>query len=240
MTKKYACISNDMQLQKHSLTIIHNNKSLPSATNNLSRSTMAYNTTASLDKLTCTDYVDFGNCQDRFAHFFWSKNASNYLDVKLKFSRKMITTSSDWSKSYNGRGRLTPVPIPTIWKGKDEQLKLAHKVIDVVNRANRKICVTLLQNNVDKPEISYAQVRIIVRKKQDEKFQQVVYVKYKLEDFICLPDVMNSVYNKVITNKPLCNVLYIKKFLCLLFIIMFLFELRWVETLEKTETSFWS
>ena len=25
-----------------------------------------YITTASLDKLTCTDYVDFGKCQDRF------------------------------------------------------------------------------------------------------------------------------------------------------------------------------
>ena len=45
---------------------------------------MAYNTTASKDKLTCTDYVDFGKCQDRFGRFSWSKNGSNYLDVKLK------------------------------------------------------------------------------------------------------------------------------------------------------------
>ena len=49
---------------------------------------MAYNTTASLDKLTCTDYVDFGKCQDRFGLFSWSKNDSNYLDVKLKVFRK--------------------------------------------------------------------------------------------------------------------------------------------------------
>ena len=27
---------------------------------------MAYNTLATLDKLACTDYVDFGKCQDRF------------------------------------------------------------------------------------------------------------------------------------------------------------------------------
>ena len=49
---------------------------------------MAYNTTASLDKLTFTDYVDFGKFQDRFGRFSWSKNDSNYLDVKLKVFRK--------------------------------------------------------------------------------------------------------------------------------------------------------
>ena len=49
---------------------------------------MAYNTTASLDKLTCTDYVDFGKCQDRFGRFSWSENDSKYLDVKLKIFKK--------------------------------------------------------------------------------------------------------------------------------------------------------
>ena len=41
---------------------------------------MAYNTTASLDKLFCTDYVDFGKCGP--------KNDSNYLDVKFKVFKK--------------------------------------------------------------------------------------------------------------------------------------------------------
>ena len=45
---------------------------------------MAYNATASSDNLICTEYVNFGKCQDRFGRFFWSKNDSNYLDVKLK------------------------------------------------------------------------------------------------------------------------------------------------------------
>ena len=49
---------------------------------------MDYNTTVSLDKLTCTNYVDFGKCQDRCGQFSWSKNDSNYLDVKLKVFRK--------------------------------------------------------------------------------------------------------------------------------------------------------
>ena len=55
--------------QKHSLTFFHKNKSLLAATSILSRSPMAYNTTASLDKLTRTNYVDFGKCQDRFGRF---------------------------------------------------------------------------------------------------------------------------------------------------------------------------
>ena len=49
---------------------------------------MAYNTTATLDKLTCTDYVDFGKCQDRFGRISWSKNSFDYLDVKLKVFKR--------------------------------------------------------------------------------------------------------------------------------------------------------
>ena len=83
-----AYISNEMQLQNHSLTFFHTNKSFPSATSILFCSPVASNTTASLDKLTCTDYVDFGKCQDRFGRFSWSNNDSNYLDVKLKVFKK--------------------------------------------------------------------------------------------------------------------------------------------------------
>ena len=192
---------------------------------------MAYNTTASLDKLTCTDYVDFGKCQDRFGQFSWSKNDSNYLDVKLKVLMKddkkefqlfqnltmgeadfkqfmrlrnqLVNAAENFAREEN----LTPVVIPTMSRDMDAQLKLAHKVVDVVDRTNRKICVILLRYNGDKPENSYAQVQFFARKKEDEKFQQVVYVNYKLEEFIYLLDVMNSVYDKVITNQPICNVL---------------------------------
>ena len=110
-------------------------------------------------------------------------------------------------EKFAGEENLTPVLIPTMSRDMDEQLKLAHEVVDVVDRTNRKICVTLLQYNVDNPESSYAQVRIFARKKEDEKIQQVVYVNYKLEEFIYLLNVMNSVYDKVITNEPICIVL---------------------------------
>ena len=101
---------------------------------------------------------------------------------------------------------MTPLLIPTMSKDMDELLKLSYKVVDVVDRANRKICLTLLRYSVDKPESSYAQVRLFARKKEDEKYQQVVYVNFKLEEIIYLLEVMNSVYDKVFTNQPICSV----------------------------------
>ena len=62
--------------------------SLLSATSILPRSPMAYNITAFLNKLACTDYVDFGKSQDRFGRLSWSKNNSNYLDIKLKVFKR--------------------------------------------------------------------------------------------------------------------------------------------------------
>ena len=198
---------------------------------------MAYITTASLDKLTCTDYVDFGNCQDRFGQLSLSKNDSNYLDAKLKVFRKddkkefqlvqnltmgkadflqfmrlrdqLVNAAENFAREEN----LIPVLIPTIlqypitWMNKMNNPNWLTKVVDVVDRAIRKNWVTLLRYNVDKPESSYAQVRLFARKKEDGKFQQVVYVNYKLEEFIYLLDAMISVSDKVINNQPICNVL---------------------------------
>ena len=78
------------------------------------------------------------------------------------------------AENFAREGNMSPLLKPALSKDMDEQLKLAQKVVDVVDRANKKICVTLLRYNVDKPESSYAQVQLFVRKKEDEKFQQVV------------------------------------------------------------------
>ena len=56
--------------------------------------------------------------------------------------RKQLTKAAE---NFAGEENLTPVLIPTKTSDMDEQLKLAHKVVDVVDRANRKICVTLLR-----------------------------------------------------------------------------------------------
>ena len=101
---------------------------------------------------------------------------------------------------------LLPVLQATLSKDMEEQLKLVHEVIDFVDRANRRICVTLLRYNVDNPETSYAQVRLLGRKKEEENFQQILHVNYRLDEFVYLLDVMNSVYDKVIANQPICNV----------------------------------
>ena len=98
-------------------------------------------------------------------------------------------------KTFLDKENLTPMLTSTMSKDMDEQFKLAHKVVDVVHRANRKICVTLLRYNVDKRETFYAQVRLFARTMDKEKIQQVVYVNYTLEKFIYLVDVMISVYD---------------------------------------------
>ena len=193
---------------------------------------MAYNTTETLDKLACTDYVDFSKSQDRFGRFSWSKKDSNYFDIKLKvFKREDKNTDfqlrqslsmgeADFNQFIRRRNQLvvaadnflreqylSSVLQSTLSKDKEEQLKLVHKVIYVVDCPNRRICVTLLRYKADNPETSYAQVRLFGRKKEEEKFQQTVYVNYKLDEFVYLLDVMNSVYDKVIANQPICNVL---------------------------------
>ena len=162
--------------------------------------------------------------------FFGSKNDSNDSDIKLKVFEKddnkefrlvqnLFMGEADFNQfmrlrnqlvnaaeNFTGEETLTPEGRPTKSKDIDEQLKLAQKFDDVVDGENKKICVTLLWYNVDKPESSYAQVRLFATKKEDEKFQQVVYVNYKLEEFIYLLDVMNSVSDKVITNQPISKV----------------------------------
>ena len=57
---------------------------------------MAHKITAFLDKLTCTDYVDFGKSSDRFGRFSWTKNDSNYLDIKLKVFKREDKNAEFW------------------------------------------------------------------------------------------------------------------------------------------------
>ena len=107
---------------------------------------------------------------------------------------------------------MSPVLQSTLCKDMEEQLKLVNKVIDVVDCPNRKICVTLLRYKVDNPDTSYVQVRLFGRKTEEEKFQQIVYVNYRVDEFLYLLDVMNSVYDKVIANQSICIILYLQLF----------------------------
>ena len=125
--------------------------------------------------------MDFGKSQDRFGRFSWSKNDSNYSDIKLKMFKRedknaefrlrqnLPMEEADFNQFIRQRNQpvvaadnflreqnLAPVLQSTLSKDMEEQLKLVHKVIDVVDRPNRKICVTLLRYKVDNPETSYA------------------------------------------------------------------------------------
>ena len=192
---------------------------------------MACNTTASLDKLASAEYVEFVKCQDRFGRIFWSKNSFDYSDVKLKvvtrdenkqirLAQNLTMREEDFNqfnrlrnqlviavREFSKEESLPPVQVQLLAKDMEEQLKLTHKVVEVVHRPHRKICVTMLRYNVEKPETSYVQLRLFGRRKDEEKFNQIFYVKYKLDEFIYLLDVMNSVFDKVIANEPVCNVL---------------------------------
>ena len=159
---------------------------------------MTYNTTASLDNLTCTDYVVFGKSSDRFGQLSWTKNDSNYLDIKLKvFKREdknaefrlrqnLSMGEADINQFIRQRNQLVvaadnflrnqnflPVLQSTLSKDMEEQLKLIHKVINVVDCPNRRICVTLLSYKVDNPKTSYAQVRLFGRKKEEKNFSKL-------------------------------------------------------------------
>ena len=116
---------------------------------------MTYNTTASLDNLSCNEYVDFGKCENIFGQFFWSKKDSNYLDVKHKLFKRidkkdfglvqsLTMGEADFKQFMRLRNQLVIAAeniareenlylllLPTMFRDTDEQLKLAHKVVDV-------------------------------------------------------------------------------------------------------------
>ena len=121
----------------------------------------------------------------------------------IRQRNRLVVAADNFLREEN----LSPVLQSTLCKDMEEQLKLVHKVIDVVDCPNRRICVTLLRYKADNPDTSYAQVRLFGRKNEEEKFQQIVYVNYRLDEFMYLLDVMNSKCGKVIANQPICKVL---------------------------------
>ena len=121
----------------------------------------------------------------------------------IRQRKQRVVAADNFLREQN----LSPVFQSTLSKDIQEQLKLVHKAFYVVDCPNRKICVTLLRYQPVNPETSYAQVRLIGRKKVAEKLQQIMYVNYKLDKFVNPNDVMNWVYDKVIANQTTCKVL---------------------------------
>ena len=116
------------------------------------------------------------------------KNDSNYLDVKLKVFNKgyhwdiqleqnLYMGERDFNQCSQLREKMVIaaenfvrgenwflVLLSTMSKNMEEQLKLAHKFVDVVDRANKKFCATLLRYIVDRLDSFYAQVQVFACK----------------------------------------------------------------------------
>ena len=121
----------------------------------------------------------------------------------MQLRNQLVVAAENFGEGEN----LPAAPVPIMCTDMNEQHKLPDKLVNVVDRASRKIFLTPLRYSVDRPMSSFAQVQSFAGKKQDEKSQQFSHPISKLEEFIDLLDEVNSVHDKVITNKPLCNVL---------------------------------
>ena len=176
--------------------------------------------------------MEFGNCQDRVRQVSWSRIDSNYLDVKSKVFKKdgdndfplvqnltigeagcnlfmrMSNQIAIAAENFARKENFSPVLIPTMSKNMNEQLKVAHKVVDVVDRSNGKIFVTLLRYSVDKPETKsfYAQVQFFQGRKRTRSFSKLSMWNINFNNWFP-SDVMNSGYDNIIRNKRISNVL---------------------------------
>ena len=57
-------------------------------------------------------------------------------------------------RDFNQEEKLPPMQMKLLAEDMEEQLKLTHKVVEVVGWPHRKVCVTMLRYNVEKPETS--------------------------------------------------------------------------------------
>ena len=87
----------------------------------------------------------------------------------IRQRNQLVVAADNFFKEEN----LSPVLQSTLCKDMEEQLKLVHKVIDFVDRPNRKICVTLLRDQADNPDNSYARVRLFGRKTERKNFNKL-------------------------------------------------------------------
>ena len=127
--------------------------------------------------------------------FSWPKSEANFLNVKIKLSRDIITdfglvlnfTLGDadcnhfmrlqselvvTAKNFNRQETLSPTQIPTMLKDVYEKLNLAHKVVDVVGRWNNFWYYSSVQCGEGREFICS---RPIIGNREEE-FQQIVWI----------------------------------------------------------------
>ena len=72
----------------------------------------------------------------------------------IRLMYQVVVAVRDFSKEEN----LTPVQLKLLAQDMEEQLNFTLNVVEVVDRPHRKICLTVLRYNVEKPETAYVQV----------------------------------------------------------------------------------
>ena len=198
---------------------------------------MIFNITSALNKTSCTDYVDFGKNAEQFVRISWfqiEKDNQKYLDIQLKVFRKddkrdfrrhqqiKFLISNNFSVcgtqlimllEFSTDETLREVVTSPLSKDLDEQLKHVQKAITIVDGRKRKIFASMKKYFIDKPESTYVQLRHFTRNSEHDKFQQLVFVNYKYDDFLCLLDVITSISDQVLSNQSLCNIVYFRLFL---------------------------
>ena len=172
---------------------------------------MIFNITSALDKTAFTDYVDFGKNADRLGRISWSqieKDNQKYLDIQLKVFRKddkghfrrhqqiklgvfdfkqllcLRNSIAQAVREFSTDETLKEVATSSLSKDLDEQLKHVQKAITIVDRPKRKIFATMKKYCMDKPESTYVQLRLFTRNSEHDKFQQLVFVNYKYDQFL--------------------------------------------------------
>ena len=88
---------------------------------------------------------------------------------------------------------LRPIVISALSKDLQEQLKHVQKTITNLDGPKSKIIATMKRYYVDKPDTTYAQFQVLMRKNEAEKLQQPVFVNYKLDELLSFLDLINSV-----------------------------------------------
>ena len=193
---------------------------------------MIFHIPSALDKTSCTDYVDFGKNADRFGRISWSqieKDNQKYLGIQLKVYRKddkgdfrrhqqiklgvfdfkqllcLRNPIAQAVREFSIDETLKEVVTSPVSKDLDEQLKHAQKAITIVDRPKRKIFATMKKYCMDELESSYVQLRLFTRNSEHDKFQQLVFVNYKYDEFLYLLDVITSISDQVLSNQSPCN-----------------------------------
>ena len=168
---------------------------------------MIFNITSALDRTSCSDYVEFGKNADRFRRISWSqieKGNQKYLDIQLKLFRKddkggfrrhqqIKLGVFDFKqplclrhpivlavREFSTDEMLKEVVTSPLSK---EQLKHVQKPITIVDRPKRKIFATMKKYCMDKPESTYVQLRLFTRNSEHDKFQQLIFINYKYDEF---------------------------------------------------------